>query len=359
MLESAIPEHLLQERTRPVNTPPNFNPPFPAYSARFPKCTKDLVMAVVGAQYSTPIDEDGLAMSTVSGFINNPTAAGKKPSFWELASVTDNRGAYNIAVLAYWPDKGSYTEWATTSGFQTWWDTLDPETQRHGWFLEVFFPTIDRFETVFSDNEVPEGAAHMRESVSGPLREHVYWGSMRDRLPIAQTDELVGESGNTANKPTNSVLRRRIRVGGKQNFAVIRSGQDWSNTRPEERKLYVETMHPVLTKGMDFLRDHGEDVGCYSCRFMDIVDPVSHKADKERTFGLAFFDDLSSLEGWSKSHQTHINIFGGFLKYAKSLDNNISLRLFHEVLVLKPEQQLFEYLGCHENSGMLVSLGAT
>ncbi|KLJ10961.1 hypothetical protein EMPG_09792 [Blastomyces silverae] len=358
MLESAIPEHLLQERTRPVNTPPNFNPPFPAYSARFPKCTKDLAMAVIGAQYATPADEDGSAMSTLSGFINNSTAAEKKPSFWELASVTDNQGAYNIAVLAYWPDKGAYTEWATTSGFQSWWDALDPEAQRHGWFLEVFFPTIDRFETVFSDNEVPEGAAHMRQTVSGPLREHVYWGSMRDRLPIAQTDELVGEGGNTANKPTNSVLRRRIRVGGKQNLTVIRSGQDWSNTRPEERKLYVETMHPVLIKGMDFLRDRGEDVGCYSCRFMDIVDPVSHKADKERTFGLAFFDDLSSLEGWSKSHQTHINIFGGFLKYAKSLDNNISLRLFHEVLVLKPEQQLFEYIGCHENSGMLVSLGA-
>ncbi|PGH13412.1 hypothetical protein AJ79_03691 [Helicocarpus griseus UAMH5409] len=357
MLESAIPEHLLQERTKPVSTPPNFDPPFPAYSARFPKCTKDLVMAVIGAQYATAAEEDGMAMSTLLGFIKDSPVAQKKPSFWELASVTDSHGAYNIAVLAYWPDKESYREWATTSGFQTWWKMMNPAEQSHGWFLELFFPSIDRFETVFSDNEVPEGAAHMRESISGPLKEHVYWGSMRDRLPAAQKDDLTGERGHRAKKPTTSMLKRRIRVPGKKNLTIIRSGQDWSNTRPEERKLYIETMHPVLVEGMDFLRDQGDEVGCYSCRLMDIIDPVSHKADKDRSFGLAFFDDLSSLEGWSKKHQTHLNIFGGFLKYAKSLDNNISLRLFHEVLVLKPEQQLFEYIGCHENFGMLVSLG--
>ncbi|KAK2767534.1 hypothetical protein FQN54_003691 [Arachnomyces sp. PD_36] len=355
MLESAIPEHLAQTRTRPVSTPPNFDPPFPAYSARFPRCTKDLVMAILGAQYASPADNDGSAISRLAAFVKESPDAATRPSFWELASVTDTSGAYNIAVIAYWPDKASYAEWTTVSGFQKWWDALDPETERHGWFQETFFPSIDRFETVFSDNEVPEGAAHMRESVSGALKEHVYWGSMRDRLPASQTDELVGEKGSFSNN--NETERQRIRVQGKNNIAIIRSGQDWSNTYPKERKLYLETMHPVLIEGMNFLRDKGVEVGCYSCRFMDVVDPVSHKADKDRTFGLAYFDDLSSLEGWSKHHQTHIDIFGGFLKYAKSLDNNVSLRLFHEVLVLKPEQQLFEYIGCHRNSGMLVSLG--
>ncbi|EEH49133.2 uncharacterized protein PADG_05212 [Paracoccidioides brasiliensis Pb18] len=357
MLESAIPEHLLQERIIPASTPSNFNPPFPAYSARFPKSSKDFVMAVIGAQYAATPEEDGSAMSTLLGFFkDSPPSAEKKPSFWELASVTDTNGAYNIAVIAYWPNKESYTEWGAAIGFQNWWESLNPEEENHGWFLEVFFPTVDRFETVFSDTNVIEGAAHMRESISGPIKEHVYWGSMRDRLPAGQTDALVGENGHTARKTTNSPLRRRTRVAGMKNLAIIRSGQDWSKTHPEERKLYLETMHPVLIKGMNFLRDQGDEVGCYSCRFMDIIDNVSHKADKDRSFGLAFFDDLSSLEGWSKKHQTHLDIFGGFLKYAKSLNNIISLRLFHEVLVLKPEQQLFEYIGCHENSGMLVSL---
>lgn len=113
----------------------------------------------------------------------------------------------------------------------------------------------------------------------------------------------------------------------------------------------------ALEKGMGFLRDHGDEVGCYSCRFMDVVDEATMRPDKmDRTFGLAYFDDLASLERWSREYATHLNIFGGFLKYAKKLDNNITLRLFHEVLVLQPEQQLFEYIGCHEGTGMLVSL---
>lgn len=319
-------------------------------------------MAVLGAQYASTADNDGAAISRLSGFLKSDVSA--CPSFWELTSVTDSTGHYNIAAIAYWSSKASYTQWAVDSGFQEWWEGLDPENERHGWFQELFFPPIERFETVFSDNNVPEGAANMRESVSGPMKEHVYWGSMRDRLPISQTDDLVGEPGHfpsklvgNERKPAGDGPRRRIRVPGKHNLTVIRSGQDWSNTYPEERKLYVDTMHPVLIKGMNFLRDHGGEVGCYSCRFMDAIDPVSYQADKDRTFGLAYFDDLSSLEGWSKHHKTHLDIFGGFLQYAKRLDNNISLRLFHEVLVLTPEQQWFEYIGCHEKSGMLVSAG--
>ncbi|TIC90099.1 Phenylacetaldoxime dehydratase [Colletotrichum higginsianum] len=367
MLVSAIPEHLQCPRRLAAQTPPDFNPPFPAYSAGFPKETKDLVFAVIGAQYAPAARPDGAAIAQLTQFTTSEAVdAEARPRFAEWASVTDNKGYYNVAHLAYWPSRTAYEKWARDSGFQQWWDNLDVESQSHGWFLEIFFPTIDRFETVFSNNEVPEGAAHMREQVIGPIREHVYWGSMRDRMAAAQNDELVGEKIERAN--TNGVnghsteataegqekqTPRRVRVSGKQNLAVIRSGQDWSGTLPEERKLYQETMHPVLIRGMDFLRDQGSEVGCHSCRFMDLIDPATGKADKDRTFGLAFFDELGSLEGWAKQHPTHLEIFGGFLQYAKKLDNNVSLRLFHEVLVLKPEQQLFEYVGCHPKTGLL------
>ena len=140
---------------------------------------------------------------------------------------------------------------------------------------------------------------------------------------------------------------------------MIRSGQDWSKTLPEEHKLYTETMHPVLTEGMNFLRDQGGEIGCFSCRFMDVLDPQTMKSGIEQTFGLAYFDDIASLEKWSKEHQTHLNIFGGFLRYAKQLNFQLTLHLYHEVLVLKPEQQLFEYIGCHHSTGMLGGLKAT
>ncbi|WYZ46645.1 hypothetical protein EsH8_IX_000870 [Colletotrichum jinshuiense] len=366
MLVSAIPEHLQCPRQLATKTPPNFQPPFPAYSAGFPKETKDLVFAVLGAQYESAAEADGDAVAQLTKFTSSKAVdAESRPQFAEWAAVTDNRGYYNVAHLAYWPSKNAYEKWTVDSGFQEWWENLDAQSQRHGWFLEVFFPTVDRFETVFSNNEVPEGAAHMRECVIGPIKEHVYWGSMRDRMPAAQNDELEGEkveraktngvNGTSETKTNGNSMqsRKRVPVSGKKNLAIIRSGQDWSGTLPEERELYLKTMHPVLIKGMNFLRDQGDEVGCHSCRFMDLIDPVTGKADKERTFGLAFFDELASLEGWAKEHSTHLEIFGGFLQYAKKLENNVSLRLFHEVLVLKPEQQLFEYVGCHSGTGLL------
>jgi hypothetical protein len=180
---------------------------------------------------------------------------------------------------------------------------------------------------------------------------------MRDRLAAAQDNELNGNKLSSANdnsngSPVNDNASKRVRVPGKPNLCVIRSGQDWSDTLPEERKLYLDTMHPVLIEGMRFLRDEGREVGCYAMNLWDVVDSDSLVAYRGRTFGLGYFDDLASLEYWSKSHQTHINIFRGFLMYAKKLNNVLSLRLFHEVYVLELDQQFFEYIRCHSETGI-------
>ncbi|KAI1354025.1 hem-containing dehydratase protein [Xylaria sp. FL0043] len=330
MTENAIAEHLQQERILPAKTPQNYHPAFPVYTARYPKAATDLVMAVLGTQFPSRCDETQVAIAKLSSFLESENAdTSLRPSFYEFASVTDASNHYNEAILAYWPSTAAYKQWAVESGFQQWWDSLDPEQKSHGWFIEVFFPTIDRVETVFTSNEVAEGAAHMKESFSAAIIEHGYWGSMRD--------------------PST---KRRVRVPGTANLAVIRSGQDWADTYPAERELYIGEMQPVLTRGIDFLRDHGHEVGCYSCRLMDIVNINAGKADCDRTFGLAYFDEQASLERWSREHPTHLGIFGGFFRYMKKLENHITLRLFHEVMVLKPEQQLFEYVGCHAATGM-------
>lgn len=355
-LEPAIPPHLRSERTEAKRTPDDFEPPFPAYSARFPKTIKGLVMAIFGAQSrGSPLPDN--ALSPITGrFVSS---ANEAPYFWETATVVDARGEENRVVVAYWSNRARYDKWIDYSNFRKWWNALDPEAAEFGRFKEVFFPPIERFETVFSDNEVPEGAAHGRAGVSGQIREHVAWGSMRDRMPAAQTDPLTGEKHRMRRKDSekdDSTLSKRIPVPGKQNLCIIRSGQDWSDTRPEERTLYLGTMHPVLVRGMDFLRDKGQGIGCYSCRMMSVLATKTAKPDTDRTFGLAYFDDMASLEKWSKDHETHLNIFNGFLEYAAKLQNNISLRLFHEVLVLESGQQDLEYIGCHSDTGMLTAI---
>ena len=365
MLDTAIPEHLRQERTQPLRMPPKYEPAYPSYSARFPEDMKDLVMAVIGCQQPDARPESVSQAMKVLGKIQSITSSGPKhslPKFQDLASATDATGAYNACVIAYWSSVGAWAGWKSSSGFDEWWTQLDQRSDQQGWFLEVFSPSVDRIETILSydlqGGIQPEGAARMLQSLSGPVQEHAYFGSSRDRLPVAQTDPVAGERwvpdrSHGAGRGSES---GRVRVPGKNNLTVIRSTQDWSETLPDERKLYVETMHPVLVKGMDFLRDNGSEIGCYSCRLMDTLDPSSKSTGTERTFGLAYFDELASLEKWSKHHKTHLDIFGGFHRYAKTLNSNISLRLFHEILVLKPEQQLFEYVGCHPETGMLKSL---
>lgn len=357
MLECAIPEHLRRERKCPVSTPTNYVPPFPAYCARFPQKMDNLVMAIIGAQYLSPSNNNGSGIPTLKSFITGAPEA-IQPSFWEVAAVTDKEGAANTAILAYWPGAEEHKNWEEKSGFAKWWQSIDRESDGHGWFQEILRPSVERFETVFSNNENPEGAANMQEKISGEMEEHAYWGSMRDRLAAAQDDTLEGENGRASNAATSNAKRNgnsptRIRVPGKKNLCVIRSGQDWSDTLPAERKLYLDTMHPVLTEGMNFLRDEGRQIGCYAMNLWDVVDTNTYDVNRERTFGLGYFDDLASLEYWSKSHQTHINIFGGFLVYAKKLNNVLSLRLFHEIYVLEPSQQIFEYIGCHDETGML------
>jgi hypothetical protein len=356
ILESAIPEHLLRDRTLPVKTPPKYEPPFPAYTARFVTDIKDFVMAVFGAQYRNGQSNlAGSGLKKLRGFVDQGDQSAR-PEYCQPASVTENTGTYNEVLIAYWRGKAAYNKWAASSGFDQWWKCLDPESEQHGWFLELYLPSPNRLETVFSDDEVPEGVAHLRDGISGQIREHVYWGSMRDRMPESQTDELKGTKGYTKMQVPGDSTKQRLRVPGRENLAVIRSGQDWSGTTPHENELYLNTMHPVLIKGMDFLRDEGEEVGCFSCRFMDVLDPQTYQTGTDKTFGLAYFDDLSSLEMWSKEHKTHLDIFGRFLQYAKELQNQVSLRLFHEVMVLRPDQQVFEYIGCHGKTGMLASL---
>jgi hypothetical protein len=62
----------------------------------------NLVMAIIGAQYVSPSDNDGEGIAVIRRFVSSSAVLeAARPSFWELASVVDREGAFNIAVLAY------------------------------------------------------------------------------------------------------------------------------------------------------------------------------------------------------------------------------------------------------------------
>jgi len=102
---------------------------------------------------------------------------------------------------------------------------------------------------------------------------------------------------------------------------------------------------------MRYLSDGDLEIGCYDCRYVDVV--VETRQPAERTFGLAYFRELGDMEKWAESHPTHVEIFGRFMVAVQRLEFNLKLRLYHEVTIAAPDEQFFEYVNCHDATGLL------
>jgi aldoxime dehydratase len=84
---------------------------------------------------------------------------------------------------------------------------------------------------------------------------------------------------------------------------------------------------------------------------MRVIDAGGAPVDK--SFGMSWWKSLAALERWSESHPTHLAIFGAAMKYLSALGPAAKLKLYHEVTVAAADEQFFEYLNCHDRTGML------
>lgn len=191
------------------------------------------------------------------------------------------------------------------------------------------------------------GIGAVMDGISGDINEHGYWGSMRERFPLSQTDWMQ-PSGELRVISGDPAVGGRVMIQGHDNIALIRSGQDWKDAESEERSLYLDDILPTLQQGMDFLRDSGETVGCYSNRFVRNIDLEGNFLDL--SYNIGHWASLDQLERWAESHPTHLRIFTTFFRVAEGLSK---LRLYHEVSVSDARDQLYEYINCHPRTGML------
>jgi aldoxime dehydratase len=298
-------------------------------------------MAYFGLQYrgtSIPDSAEGTlrVMATALGRENGP-------GHWDRARYVDEEGFTNIISIGYWDALDSFDKWYAQHGAT--WASGALTSSGFGTFTEIVRPAIERFETLFS-SDVREGVACLAEGLSGVVQEHAYWGGARDRIPMSQTHDMepVGE-------PRVVTQGLHQRVFPHENICLIRSGQDWTATELEERRMYVEDVEPVLHTGMNFLRDDGLGVGCFANRYMTLVDHTGRTS--ERTFGMSWWKSLAALECWAESHPTHIAIFGAAMKYLGTMGPAAKLKLYHEVTVAAADEQHFEYYNCHCRTGML------
>lgn len=190
------------------------------------------------------------------------------PGHWDRARHSDEAGYDRVISIAYWDDPRAFHAWMDRPEFRGWWESDARSSEQLGYFREIIRPRIERFETLFSTLDKPEGIAVLAGATSGELLEHGYWGGARDRIPLSQTEAL-----EPAGRPTRlSLKRNRVVVQPQGNLCLIRSGQDWTETVGDERRMYLSEMEPVLREGMNYLRDQGLHIGCYANRYMKIID---------------------------------------------------------------------------------------
>jgi len=340
-MEPAIPDHLRTVRTRHPRVREDYQPPYPSYVARHRPSVERVVMAYFGLQFlpqHAPHSEEPLAA------IARKFGAVDGPGHWDRARYTDEAGYLNLVSIAYWDDPQRFDRWFAGRGAP--WAGEEKPGLPLGFFTEILRPSIDRYETLFSSTDRPEGVGVLADGLSGMVREHAYWGGMRDRIPLSQTDGMV-----PAGTPSASGSERHRRVVPHENICLIRSGQDWTDTGDEERRMYLEDVEPVLHAGMDFLRDEGLSCGCFANRYMQVLGADGEPVEK--SFGMSWWRSLDALERWSESHPTHVAIFAAAMKYLSRLGPAAKLRLYHEVTVAAADEQYFEYLNCHPKTGML------
>ena len=347
-METAIPKHLVCPRSNQRRIDDDFVPPYPAWTARGDEAMSAVVMGYFGVQWRG----EAMRQRALVGLqeIDNSLQGPNGPDHRDYAHYVDQAGYDNLIAIGYWLKPEAYETWSNSAEVADWWRDDTKCSGDLGFFREILLPTSDRFETLFSSPDEMEGVGIAMGGRSiDDIQEHSYWGSMRDRLPVSQTDKLEPRGYLVASEAAGSA--RRIGVAGHDNVAIIRLGQDWTDTKGHERDLYLNSIEPIFSTGMDFLRDGGQPIGCYTNRYMMCVDVSGNPIEK--SFGLSHWRSLGEMEAWAEHHPTHIAIFGSFMQTVQELEFNLDLRLYHEVTVVGASQQFYEYINCHAATGLL------
>jgi aldoxime dehydratase len=344
-MDSAIDPMLICPRTLTRRVPEDYQPAYPSYSARAATPLDQVVMSYLGVQYASDTQRDH-AFEAMRHIVSMFDAA-DGPKHHDLSYHRDNQDHHNLMVVGYWPDTAAYTRWLSSGNVAGWWDSDERLHDGLGYFRETHCPRVEQFETIYGYQDELPGVGAVMGAVTGEINEHGYWGSMRERFPLSQTSWMQ-PSGALTVASGNPTEGGRVVVRGHDNVTLIRSGQDWKHADPDERSLYFDSVEPTLVDGMDFLRDNGQAIGCYSNRFVQNIDLDGNLLDE--TYNVGHWCSLAALERWAESHPTHLRIFATFVKMAATLEK---IRLHHEVSVSDGPNQTFEYINCHPTTGML------
>lgn len=323
-------------RSHPLRMPEGWEPPVPAWSSTFDSAQTNVSMAVIGFQHDETAEMDQHLESLYNALAG--------ADIRDLVSADMGGGVKETSCIAYWRNAEAAELTLESLRFKTFWETQIAAAE-FGLIKECINVPFHRTETLFSGPEHDHGYSQMRDGIEGPIKQHQYWGAMRDRIAHSANNALNADHHSRVqkNQPNHVVVEPH------ENLCIIRSGQDWSECDAEQLAEYTDLIEPTLRAGMKFLRDEGDEVNCYACRYMK--DISLDGSNPKRSCGLAYFRTMKDLEDWAEFHPTHLAIFNTFLSIAPKHGPDLQLRLWHEVSVLPGEGCRAEYINCRPGTG--------
>jgi aldoxime dehydratase len=311
----------------------------------------------VGIQHPSSVDGTKAVASILQAIKGNRIWG---PLHTVKSAFTDSSGYHNILFTLYWKSVKSYREWESCMP-KDWWHLGLSVDSDIGAFKEEYLVPITDTETTFALPQ-PEGYSVIADSMSGETDTHEYWGSARDRIPRGQTENLDSSgwpslSANRSSELISGSRGRILSVEPHDNLCLIRSGQVWEYSTPAEVASYDTEIKPTLDSGMEEMCLRSKDFGCFTNRYLRVeeegLEGVSRQVGK--TWSISAWESLSRLEEWSVTPK-HKQIFGTQIRHFTRMKKEgveAKLNLWHELMVLRKEDQSFTYFNCHSKTGML------
>lgn len=266
--------------------------------------------------------------------------------------------------VCYWDNEKKYKESMRQLDLRQLHEQLDPEYRKTvGFWCERFTSSISRVETNYTGLDYLPGLARLPGTETTSHTYTAYWGAARDRIPDSAHDlfEEDGDAIATSPGPAQPSLGQHLTGTNYNNLVHIRSGQFWKNCDEEETASYEKNLEPTLREGLAYLWQNRDETGSMGLRYLQNTTgglPEESIGSKESCVA-GFFRNLTQLETWAKRHPSHLAIYTGAIKHAKTFGDQRKFRTWHEVSVLKGGDAHFEYLNCVPHTGVLQGISLT
>ncbi len=319
-------------------TPPNWEPPYPAYVSDIGETLTVSLTAVQASDRAVAAE----SFTALTGLLDG--AAGLLHS--EQVRFVDGQGCHNDVAISYWAEAGDLARWRSSPTVAAF---LGAEHRPGlGLWLEAMSAPRDHFEINNSTLAIDWGVSRHHGTREDPV--HGYYGAMRDRIAAAEDGGLASPLGRLGRPRQAETLGRHLRVPLPANLCFIRTVQGWLGASDEERDYFLENTYPVYQAGVTFLQDHPLETNCITAR---LVHDVAEGPGLPQSETLAWFLSLNDLENWVWNHPTHASIFNAMGDHAARFNWDISVLLGHEVLVVPEGALQAEYHNCHNSTGFL------